>query len=78
MYNEKIRVNAKKSKVMFFERMEAEVINFCTSYRVNLPTVGRCEIILEEKIEEVKGFKYLETVICKHVEMEGEIRDWVV
>ena len=28
-------------------------------------------------MEEVKELKYLGTVLCKHEEMEGEIREWV-
>ena len=40
--------------------------------------VGRCEAVLGEKMEEVKEFKYLETVLCKHGEIEGEIRKGVI
>ena len=47
-------MNAGKSKVMVFERKEVEVVNLNTPYRVNLPAVGRCEIVLGEKMEEMK------------------------
>ena len=57
----KLKVNAGKSKV--FERREVEVVDFHTPYRVNVPTVGRCEVVVGEKIEEVLEFKYLETVL---------------
>ena len=40
-----------------------------------MPAVGRCEIVLGEKMEEVKEFKYLGTVLCKYGEMEREIRE---
>ena len=39
-----------------------------------MPVLGRCEVVLGEKMEEVKEFKYLGTVVYKHREMEGEIR----
>ncbi len=63
----KLTVNAGKSKVMWFERREEEVIAFNTAYRVRLPAVARCRIMLgSEKMEEVSEFKYLGTVLCKH------------
>ena len=46
-------MNAGKSKVMLFERGEAEVMNFSIFY-----TVGRCEVLLGERIEEVKDCNY--------------------
>ncbi len=50
----KLKVNTGKSKVMVFERREEEVINFNTAYRVKLPAVGSCRIMLgSEKLEEV-------------------------
>ncbi len=71
-------MNAGKSKVMVFERRE-EVINFNTVYRVRLPAVASCRIMLgSEKMEEVSEFKYLGTVPCKHGGMEGEIREQVM
>ncbi len=42
----KLKVNAGKSKVMVFERREEEVIDFNTAYRVRLPAVARCRILL--------------------------------
>ncbi len=69
-----MKVNAGKSKVMVFERREEEVIDFNTAYRVRLPAVARCRIMLgSEKMEEVSEFKYLRTVLCKHGGMKGEI-----
>ena len=36
--------------------------------------IGRCVVVLEgERMEELKEFKCLE-MLCKHGEMEGEIR----
>ena len=75
----KLKVNAGKSKVMVFERKEEEAIDFSTAYRVRLPPVARCRIILgNEEMEEVNEFKYLGTVLCKHGGMEGEIRERVM
>ena len=38
-----------------------------------MPAVGRCEVFLGgERMEKVKEFKYLLTVLCKHGEMEGK------
>ncbi len=52
------------------------MIYFDTAYRVRLPAVVRSRIMLgSEKMEEVSEFKYLETVLCKHGGMEGEIRE---
>ncbi len=75
----KLKVNAEKSKVMVCERREEEVINFNTTYRVRLPAVASCRIMLgSEKMEEVSEFKYLGTVLCKHGGLEGEIRERVM
>ncbi len=49
---------------MEFERREEKVIDFNTAYRVRLPAVARCRIMLGG--EEVDVFKYLGTVLCKH------------
>ncbi len=71
----KLKVNAGKSKVMVFERME-EVIDFNIAYRVRMLAVARCRIMLgSEKMEGGREFKYLGTVLCKHGVMEGEIRE---
>ena len=32
-------------------------------------------IVLGERTEEVKEFKYYRIVLCKHAKMEGEIRE---
>ncbi len=64
----KLQVNTGKSKVMVFERREEEVIGFITAYRIRLPAVARCRIMLgSEKMEEVNEFKYLGTVPCASV-----------
>ncbi len=39
-------MNAGKSKVMVFERRKEEAIDFNTAYRVRLPAVARCRIML--------------------------------
>ncbi len=45
-------------------------------YRVNVLVAGRCKVDLRgERMEEVKEFMYLETELCKHEEVDGEIRD---
>ncbi len=60
----KLKVNAGKSKVMVFERRAEEVIDFNTAYRIRLPAVVRCRIMLgSEEMEEVSEFKYLGTVM---------------
>ncbi len=72
-------MNAGKSKVMVFEKREEEVIDFNTAYRVRLPAVAGCRIMLgSEETEEVNEFKYLGTVLCKHEGKEGEIRERVM
>ena len=67
----KLTVNARKNKLMVFERREVEVVDLSTIYRVSVPAVGRCEVVLGEKMEEVKELKYLITVLYKHGWMEG-------
>ncbi len=42
----KLKVNAGKSKVMVSERREEEVVHFNTAYRVWLPAVTRCRVML--------------------------------
>ncbi len=75
----KLKVNAGKSKVMVFERREEELMNFNAAYRVRLPAVAGCRIMLgSEKMEEVSEFTYLGTVLFKHGGMEGEIREQVM
>ncbi len=75
----KLRVNSKKSKVMVFERREVEVVDFWNPYRVSVPVNERCEIAMGgERMEVVKEFKYLGTVLIKHGEMEGEVRERAV
>ncbi len=56
----KLKVNTGKSKVMVIEKREEEVIDFNTAYRVRLPAVAECRIMLgSEEMEEVNEFKYL-------------------
>ncbi len=63
----KLKVNAGKSKMMLFKRREEEVVDFNIAYRVRLPAVVKCRVMLRsEKMEEVSEFKYLGTVLCKH------------
>ena len=62
-----LKVNARKSKVMVFERREVEMVYFNTPNRVSVPATGRCEMVVGgEKMEEIKEFKYLGAVLCKH------------
>ena len=39
-------MNAGKNKVMIFEGMKVEVIDFNAPYRVSVPVVGRCKAVL--------------------------------
>ncbi len=58
---------------------EVEVVNFWNPYRVSVPVDERCEIVMgDEKMEVVKEFKYLGTVLSKQKEMEGEVRERAV
>lgn len=51
-------MNASESKVMVFEREEAEVFDLITSCRVRMPTGRGYEIALRyERMQEVKEFK---------------------
>ncbi len=54
------------------------MVDFSNPYRICVPVAGRCKVDLGERMEEVKEFKYLETVLCKHGEMDGEIRERAV
>ncbi len=41
-----------------------------------MPVAGRCEVDLGgERMEEVKEFKYLGTVLCRQGEMDGEMKE---
>ena len=61
---------------MVFERKKIEMVNFTNPYRASVPVNERCEIALgDERMEVVKEFKYLVTVLSKHGEMEGEVRE---
>ncbi len=74
----KLSVNAGKSNVMVFERREVVVLDFRNLYRVSVPVDERCEIVMgRERMEVVKEFKYLGTVLSTHGEME-EVRKRVV
>ena len=71
MYEKEAKSVCWKNKVMVFER-KVKKVNFNTPYRMSVPAVGRCELVLGEEMEEVKEFKYLGTVLCKHGENEGQ------
>ncbi len=46
---------------------------------MSVPVDERCEIVLEsERMEVIKEFKHLGTVLSKHGEMEGEVRERAV
>ena len=51
------------------------MVDYGTPYKVNVPAVGRRAAVLGDKIEDVKEFKLLGTVLCKHGEMEEEIEE---
>ncbi len=78
----KLRVNAGKSKVMVFEKAREHTIDFEKPYRVGseaIHIVPGCKIWLgKEMMEEVNEFKYLGSILCKHGNMEGEIRERTV
>ncbi len=75
----KLKVSAGKCKVMVFERVREQAIDFAKPYRVGLEAIFGCKIWLgKEKMEEVNEFKYLGTILCKHGSMEGEIRERTV
>ena len=47
--------------------------------RVSVPVDERCEVVMGgERMEAVKEFKYLGTVLRNHGEMEGEAREKTV
>ncbi len=75
----KLKVNADKSKVMVFKRAREQTIDFAKPYRVGSEAILGCKIWLgKEKMEEVKEFKYLGTILCEHGSMEAEIRERTV
>ncbi len=74
-----IEVNAGKSKVMTFERKDVEVVNLGNQYRVSVSVDDRCERVMGgERMEVVKEFKYLGTVLSNHGEMEEEVMERAV
>ncbi len=75
----KLKVNARKSTVMAFERAREQTIDSAKPYRVGSEAMLGCKIWLgKEKMEEVNEFKYLGTIQCKHESMEGEVRERTV
>ena len=46
VYIRKLKVNARKSKVVVFERKEVEVVDLSIKYKVCVLTVGKCEVVL--------------------------------
>ncbi len=72
-------MNASKSKVLVFERVREQTIDFVKPYRMGSEAIPECKIWLEkEKMEEVNEFRDLGTILCKHGSMEGEIRERTV
>ncbi len=60
-------------------RREVEVNDFGNPYRVSVPVDERYESVMGgERMEVVKEFKYLGSVLSKHGEMEGEVRERAV
>ena len=57
-----MKVNAGKRKLTVFERREVEMVDFNTLYRMNVPAVGRCEVVLGE--ENGGSEKCLGAVLC--------------
>ena len=41
-----------RNMTVVFERREGEVVDFDTPYRVNVPAVGNCEVLIGEKWRE--------------------------
>ncbi len=59
--------------------VQGRVVDFVCPYVVGIECEKEYKIILNgEEMEEVNGFKYLGSVMCKHGGMEGEIRERVV
>ena len=56
MYKNESKVKAGKSRMMVFERKEVEGFNFSISYRMSVIVVGRCDLVLGERMEEGKEF----------------------
>ncbi len=55
------------------------IVNFGNQYRVCVLVDDRCETVMGgEKMEVVKEFKYLGTVLSTDGEMEGEVRERAV
>lgn len=49
--------------------------DFSLPYRLSVPAVAVYEMVVGGKrIEQVNEFNYLGTLLCKHDEMDGEIR----
>lgn len=68
-------MNVGKGDAMVFERKEVESVDFRDPYRVSVLVEERCEIVLRnERMEVLKEFMYLGTVLSKHAEME-EVRE---
>ncbi len=74
----KLMLNAGKSKVIVFERVRGQTINFAKPYRVGSDAILGCKIWLGKKMEEVNDFRYLGTISCNHGSMGGEIRERTV
>ena len=57
-------MNAGKSKVMVYERKKTEVCDLSIPYVVNMPVVGRKEVVLEKREWSEKRFKYFQIILC--------------
>ena len=42
----KLKVHAGKSKVMVFERRKVELVDLNIPFRVSVPVVARCEVVV--------------------------------
>ncbi len=72
----KLKANVGKSKVMVFEKRKSEVNEFGNQCRMRAENQRQCKIRMNEQtMEEVNEFKYLISVFCEYLSMEGEIRE---
>lgn len=63
---------------MVFETKEKEVLDFSTMCRVDVPVAVSYTIVLGgESTKRVKEFRYLGKVLCRHGDIDEEIRhEW--
>ena len=71
-----LKVNVGKSKVMVFERGKREMVDFGRPYWLDRRGEEECNILMNgERLEEVKEFKYLGSVMSKYGGMDEEIKE---